>query len=52
MILFVSFMLIEVRDNMMILSVDSMFKGVEMDFCFDFLWIDNGWWFFCSGFLF
>lgn len=41
MILFVSFMLIEVRDNMMILSVDSMFKCVEMDFCFDFLWSVN-----------
>lgn len=41
MILFVSFMVIEVRDNMMILSVDSMFKCVEMDFCFDFLWSVN-----------
>lgn len=41
MILFVSFMLIEVRDNMMILSVDSMFKCVEIDFCFDFLWSVN-----------
>lgn len=41
MILFVSFVLIEVRDNMMILSVDSMFKCVEMDFCFDFLWSVN-----------